>query len=456
MQIGLLNINDDCLLEIFKHLTFPELADISSICTRFQTIARKSFSLRLKSDPVCINVAPRDLSYDRYLKRRRQIGAFLRNFGDILTNVKVNFWHTHTYTAKLCNTFVYNMMVKYCIGTLQRLELRNCEYLQPDKIIDSRALFRHVKELILFKSQAIIGCFLHDAKQLTRLKLQLFHFSDVNQILSNNYPRLQTLTLNQPQRRDRDDEIDIIGFLKRHRYLNELEFVGGCGNDLSRIGKYRRLRKLTIWNCPGCDILPIAQLNKLTTLKLSIGCGGESPRALLMASKSSQSLQELGLSGYSSYSRSVSMGLKAALPRFTNLNQLSFNYNDVDDDLLRVLHRLESLHVLSIGAQFYSSITTNGFVDLVQRLPQLEQLTLHPAPYGNLARIELLESTYLQICKIYRNRKQKLVIYNFDISNKGLKEIKHKKPFAGFVDQHEFVQFIILDVYSTGYNNVKI
>lgn len=59
----------------------------------------------------------------------RQIAAFLRNFGDLLENLKVSFIEIEIrYGCKEqnMNEFVFEMIVKYCTGPLTRLELINC------------------------------------------------------------------------------------------------------------------------------------------------------------------------------------------------------------------------------------------------------------------------------------------------------------------------------------------
>lgn len=83
-------------------------------------------------------------------------------------------------------------------------------------------------------------------------------------------------------------------------------------------------------------------------------------------------------------------------------------------------------------------------VGLIQNLPCLERLSLHPAPDANCARFELLESTYSRICDTYRDRNQQLVIRNFDIMDEHQKKLNRKEPFAGD-DRQNFVKLDFID-----------
>lgn len=144
MTLKLLDLNDDCLMAIFEYLTLDELADIASICTRFRSVARDVFSRRHKLNCLEIYVKEHPQSMEGDLVHRRKTASIIRHFGDLLTKLKVNFD-----VDKSLNAFIYNMMVNYCTGMLERLELRNCMHLEPDKIIDPAALFRNVKELFI-------------------------------------------------------------------------------------------------------------------------------------------------------------------------------------------------------------------------------------------------------------------------------------------------------------------
>lgn len=436
MALNLLDINDDCLLEIFSNLSILELKNVASACSRFKTIARDVFLRRQKSNHLEMNLCVHSVA------QRRHTAAILRHFGDMLTKVKVIFWDGDK--AHLYNTLAFNLMAKYCTGPLESLHLVDCKILQSDAITDGRMLFRDVKELYLDDAGAVEGSLLADTNELKSLELNLFSSTNVIKYLSNDYPHLESLTLNNRQS-DRS-EIDIVPFLKRHPDLIELELSGGGKYDFSAISGYPCLKKLTISDCGNSNLLPIAQLNNLATLKLTIMVGNGSAIGLLKTLKSSQSLEALELSGagLKRYSYGDRTELMATLLRFTNLKRLSFKSLEMDDDLSTCLHRARSLRVLSIGGpRLFITITSGGLVDLVQNLPNLEQLSLHPL-FNGTQHPKFSETTYLRICEIYRKRNKKLSMFDFDTTDVWLKKLNRKEPFAGF-DQQEFVQFVTLD-----------
>lgn len=122
---------------------------------------------------------------------------------------------------------------------MNRMELFNSgKYLQLDEIVDVKSLFGNVKELILDDSFAIKSRFLSDAKELTRLTLSTLSFKRVNAFLSNQYPKLQSLSMNKRRTESHTVKLNSISnFWKCHPYLLEMELIG-CGvYDLSSIAK---------------------------------------------------------------------------------------------------------------------------------------------------------------------------------------------------------------------------
>lgn len=348
-----------------------------------------------------------DLKDDRHVVRRRQTTAFLRRFGDLTKKLKVCFWHKDE--GKRHNTIILNMMAKYCTGPLEKLELVCCKTL--DIITDATSLFRNDKELILNDSEAIDSSVLLNAKELIRFGLDENSSRDVVKFISNDYPKLRSLSLSTPfGGPPGPPEIDIANTLKRYTNLMELELVGGVAFNLTSIGECSTLQKITLWipewDVETYDILPVAQLDKLTALKFSSGFDEQSILKLLKTSKSFQTLKELTLPGYSGDGKE----LIAVFSRFINIKLLSFNfYGDlIDNVMLTALHRRKKLQISSAGIIFIG----DGLIELVQNLPHLKQLH-----HGGirLRYVELKISTYLRICDIYRARNGKLLIYNFDI-----------------------------------------
>lgn len=173
-------------------------------------------------------------------------------------------------------------------------------------------------------------------------------------------------------------------------------------------------------------------------MKLSNRYDDRSITELLKESQSFESLEELVLSDDQF---DIAEDLFIAVLRYTNLKAFSFtSTDDINDDLLNVLCHLTELRVLSVGG--FLDVTTDGLVNLIRHLPQLEQLSLHCDYYSEY--VQLKESTYLRIYEIFHARNKKLVIFNFDTSREALKEVRRKELFAE-ASQREVVRFITLD-----------
>lgn len=201
-------------------------------------------------------------------------------------------------------------------------------------------------------------------------------------------------------------------------------------------GECRSLRKLTMKDCDCGDYFRIAQLENLTSLKLS---EDDSLIEMLQTSKSSETLEEFEHFEFVDDPKK----LIAALRRFTNLKRFSLRSTDFDDNLLSEIPRLRKLRVLTIGGLLID-LTSDGLIDMVQRLPDLEQLSLVHCNSDNC--IHLKEATYLRFCEIYRARNKKLVIANCFILWVDIEVdyVGANEPFAG-ADQRQFVQYMTLD-----------
>lgn len=412
MVLDLLDVNDDCLVEIFENLTIEELAAVASTCTRFQTIARDVFSLHHKSNSVEL--------YVNSIAERRQTSAILRNFGDLIARLEIISSHMKD------STFTLNMMSKYCTGVLEKLKLSNFYHIQQNQIVDAKPLFRNVHHLILYASSGISGSFLSEAKKLNRLELNELYSTNILHIVSNNYPQLRSLILNCSGSQENPNKIFLIDFFERHPTLIELDLCDNNVYDVSWIGECQWLRKLSIRirDCLKFPILPIAQLVNLTTLKLSTSRNAESVLKILQTTRSAGTLEELVISSvYGLYGRRF----MACVGRFIRLKYLSmsvillpvdedaYTSSESDEEDEEWMHPMRDYEI----RQFVNSVEDDRLVDLVRNLPHLGQLALFSKSEPDLNKhIQLKQSTLLRIREICENRNQKLVFSNYDVSKR--------------------------------------
>lgn len=439
MQKNLLDLNDDVLVEICIDYTVADLNSIASTCTRLRIIAHRVFSLRHKSNRLDVFIDPFDIGINDFAAKRQELLSIFRNFGDLLTDLQVCFSRHHSDRSSF-NTRVYNSMVMYCTGKINRLELNWCGTLQLDQIVDAAALFRNVKELtvLLYSSKGSESCFVSDTSQITKLNLRMFHSTEIVNYLSRDYPQLESLTLDTVFKLNLDLQ-EIKKVLKRHPNINELHLNRCPFPDLSLVDELPELRQLSISDASYDTLEPVARLDKLQQLSFAIDNEDEALIDFCNTSKSTQSLEDLSLKVYLFDRDRFLIGLT----RFTNLKYLSIHscecdYQRFDDSFLRYLHSLTKLRSLSIDGLLYY-IRSNGLVDLVQQLPDLERLVLNNRAFHKW--IYLKESTFEQIREIYQTRRQRLIIYNYRDNDNWHQHVKPEEPIVEG-DQQESVQFM--------------
>lgn len=429
--LNLMDLSDDCLIHICINMNVFELSDIACTCTRFRTIARRVYSLRHKSNRLRLNMFIMDKPFLFY--HPHQVSASLRHFGDMVTNLEILVDETReTDENDARNTTIYNSMVGYCTPhILQKLEMRGMPYLPPGEVLDAGPLLRGLKELVLETSDVIDSALLSDA-QLT--SLTLLGPMDYAKYLTNDYRQLQIFTM-EHFRKECDPTL-VSEFLARHMHLTEIKLYRSGYNDPVVIGAMRDLTKLYIEEIQYNEIMPMAKLDKLNALQLCVAAGRQMPE-FLNASMSWRTLEELELS------QSIQPGDEAwfmsGIARFTHLKRLVINYGvTFDDDLLAYFHNLKELRVLSI--QHSLPITSDGLVKLVRNLPHLELFVL--CKFSQFDEL-FQKSTYLEICEIYRNREQKLLVYDYNVFDRDNLYKELMRPFASCGLQR-YVEFISL------------
>lgn len=76
VQNDLLSLNDDCLSEIFRHISVDDLLSIADTCERFRCIVRTIYRVKLQQKYLLTVFGPRSIA-DAIFYRK-----FFRIFGD--------------------------------------------------------------------------------------------------------------------------------------------------------------------------------------------------------------------------------------------------------------------------------------------------------------------------------------------------------------------------------------
>lgn len=291
-----MDMNDYCLLRIFKSLQPHGLNVIASTCIRLQGLARASFKSNDANKPIDLTM----MAKIHLPQPQMYIENFLRNFGDLIKHIDWNMdpllieWHSE----------MFNLLKTYCgDGSLEKLRL-NGSTLNASEIKDATELFCNLKAIHLNRSQngnqmiamstnfveivvhptslqsitAILGrscCFPH----LEKLSLSTKCVDGNNEIDSflEQHPRLKYLKL-KFDRRERDTNSFNLAAL---RHCKQLEYIELDGYGFKFIG------------------MPMGTKIDLATLKylkITDTSGGERVEQFLNEAAASPSLERLAIS----------------------------------------------------------------------------------------------------------------------------------------------------------------
>src|ERR1700704_4650675 len=98
----ILDLNDDCLLEIFRCLDIEDIAIASDTCQRFQEIGRAAFKYEWNGQIVWLITKTKE--------NRLESTAILRNFGSQLQKIHIEF-DAHW------NDYFFEMVIERCCSS---------------------------------------------------------------------------------------------------------------------------------------------------------------------------------------------------------------------------------------------------------------------------------------------------------------------------------------------------
>lgn len=118
---SILDLNDDCLREVFGELELSDLCTTADVCTRFRLIAQESFKAsdhrKLKLNALCRND-------DNQQNRLHQIAKFLRHFGAFVESMDANGSHNYG-LHQINDNRIVELISRYCSASLTKLKLDN-------------------------------------------------------------------------------------------------------------------------------------------------------------------------------------------------------------------------------------------------------------------------------------------------------------------------------------------
>lgn len=119
--IGLQDVIDDCLMEIFSYLSdMMDLCSIAETCKRFQLIVRSVIKKKISFSFDCLRKTPYGFKLGTVLDfttdKPRDVQRVFSNFGSSLS--KISIW---SYARK--KSFVLNLVKRHCSDELKHLSV---------------------------------------------------------------------------------------------------------------------------------------------------------------------------------------------------------------------------------------------------------------------------------------------------------------------------------------------
>lgn len=148
-----MDMNDDCLLHIFKKLPPHNLYAIASTCIRLQALARTTFNSKINNQYLDLAMMVKEhLPYPK-----NYIDNFLRTFGDLIKEIDFNV-DNMPLRYQLANSEMFISLAAYCGGgRLEKLRLINIA-LSSEQIFKASKLLCGLKTIHLNNSNRRNQC----------------------------------------------------------------------------------------------------------------------------------------------------------------------------------------------------------------------------------------------------------------------------------------------------------
>lgn len=396
---SLLDLNDNLLIKIFQDCSPQHLSTLATTCSKLKRITRTIFKDYQKTNSINIKISTSLSNPSDVANIKRDLNT-LRNFGDLITELVVDFHVDENYASKV-NTAIINLLGKYCYGgPLEQLNLNFCNHLDHNAIVDGAMLLRRIKFLHLRECDRTTGPLLANAEHVERLEII---GSDCADYLSHHLPNLKSFSWHyQKSQQDEDhnctlesDHIALVDFLRRHDDLEEMSLLSF---DSTPHIESINLKKLNI-RCREISPMKLPNLQSLTIRAMYVA--EQDLITFLTNCGSADSLLELHLF---LGDLKIDEEIVRCLTGFKQLEVLHFGAESTFDGLhLPYLYQLSKLRELQFWCVTF--FTDDLLAEIVSKMEQLESIEiLLPTEIEN----DLTSSTHQHISDICRMRNKTL------------------------------------------------
>lgn len=397
----LLDLPDDCLIDICRYLPLEDLTSLAVTCTRLHTVGRQTFPLAPGNKYVDVKQMLRTLGANAMEKIER----FFQVFGDLLSEISLDLTDGENNSNangdfSSFNEPIFNLVTKHCDEEALTAFRGHGITLRTPNEEKMLRLFGRLKTITLIDCPMAVDA-LSVSKHCQHLSLSADTFNDVSDL---HFPQLEGFDIvgyNWPFVAAHN--ANCAKFLLRHSHLKALnmEICFGTEFDMDVFDELNDLETLSLFQMNKPLILsPWRNLTKLKALDIvSNGCDATK---FLQESPAAESLAYLKLT-----EPILSDDFFRGLSRFKQLRALTFgDCPELTDERMLNLN-LDELTELELTDP--SELTTHGLVEIVSKFRKLTSLRLVGTDH------EIDSIIYEQLVAICLEQSKKLAIFIMDM-----------------------------------------
>lgn len=398
-RTAILNLNDDCILEIFSRLPLLVLCDVRDTCQRLRTLADYYFARMHKS----LNFGCRSIKGAHFkLFTQDETKSILSSFGHYVEALII---HADLFAAKPDE--VLQTLNDFC-DNRQLGHLKLIKFTFDESIVESCArLFGNVEKITIDKCYADDGTFEKLFRKCTSMRyLELIRqFNIDGRCMARTYPMLQGFSLIS---NDNFDPHLVNTFMAKNQQLKILKLIGcnfvddeifeTIADNLVQLESLS-IRMVHVTSNFETNLMNLLRLQHLRELEFN--CGVQPIEHFVNGLAMTNRIEKLGIS-----SVELTAELCAAICNLKNLQLLKLiSIFDTQQSrsitsIATQLTQLKELHVVEC-----EPITFDEIVEFIARAPKLKKMVINQCcnivPFGGSRFIQLADACQKRVNKLH-------------------------------------------------------
>lgn len=383
----LLDLNDDCLLEILECLPIFDIHSMALACTRLTPLARQAY----KANPQPLDIVKMLRRFESTAQAQFQI--FLSTFGAFVTEIdfcyKRAIWRQKEsyYQAARRNRWIFDCIIKYCRDTLKILRM-SYVYMEFPATDDGQTFFKTLERFSMNRCYDF------------SLDKAWSHYLRTNKgTLSSQREQLKEYFSNYPKYLPADT--------LRHLTIENSSLNDETIAALSQLRNLRVLKLLDIGGISTESIELLDNLRQINELIVNFGNYGDA-FGFLQNLGATETLERLTIN--CCYARDTFL---AGLERFPNLRFLHFGYLDeLEIERFTTMTSLANVteficERFGLGTQKIQLDVLESIIGIMRSLTILKlYLEFGEGPYVE----QMGDDVYKRLVQLYRARGRRLLI----------------------------------------------